>query len=781
MKRYGLLATIALLAAAAVFGAGAAESAGSASRGAYLAGEGIIIPPEEVYVDSYIAQIDYEYPDPSAAVGVSLFNSNEQLAREGQEAVLHIGIQGARKQFEDLPPLNLSFVIDTSASMSEENKLDWVKESFELFINRVRDGDIISLVAFSDEARVLVPSRVIGDDSDRDAFRQAARELAASGGSDIEAGLSAGYEQIMRNYRGDYTNRVLFLSDGTEISSRLSRAGGQTGKIRASLIWNNRNDLDLHVTTPTGETIYYANTTSASGGTLDVDMNVNGESEKPVENIFWPESSSPTQGDYRVFVRLYGYHEEPGPTEFTVELKHGNEISRYTGVLEGTGQANEVTAFEFSYAEASQRKAEIYQIAEQYRGLGVNVSTIGVGTGFDLDLMTNLAREGGGSSRFISDREKMREIFGTELDRMVVPSARDLTMELVLAPGIEILETWGYGNEIDGNTIRYSLPTLHNRDYETILVRYRATPQLAPGKQAIAEFSVAYTTLDGQEVQLPPQELEVAVIEGSGAVSGYSDATVLRSASMMDFARRLIQIGQRYYDAVESASAEAVSEEAAPSNELRQAYELTRRARAELENARLRLDIDAFETEIEIARNYETILAQDLGIEQDSGDLADDQRSDDAADALPILPSGRTLGQYVSGLTDEMILGFADAGAPTLAVAGFSGTSETSLIGVLDNTLTTAFAAQPQFTLVDRSALEQVLEEQELALSGLMDTTTAARIGELLSAAYIVTGNVIETSQSVIIFARIVNVETGVVESAAQTVIPKEGEITRYL
>ena len=782
MNRILVVVTLLLTLSAPLFAAGAEESAGSASRGRYLAGQGIIVPPEEVLVHNYIAQINYNYPSPGGPVGVTLYTANQQLSNRGQESVLHIGIQGETRGWDGLAPMNLAFVIDTSASMADENKLEWVQSAFELFIDRVRPTDYLSLIAFSDTPTTLVPSVRVSDDEVKARFSRAVAELVAQGGSDLEAGLKAGYEQIMRNYRADYTNRVLFLSDGTEISSRLSRAGGQTGQIRATLIWNNRNDLDLHMITPTGEEIFYGNSLSASGGQLDVDMNVGGETTKPVENIFWPTYSAPPEGPYEVFVRNYGYNEpRRGPTDFIVDLKFGSETSRFEGTVSGTGPRSDVVAFRFNFAADSVRKAEIYQIAEQYRALGINVTTIGVGTGFDLDFMNNLAKESGGSSRFIADRREMEEIFGSEFDRMIISAAKDLAIDVEFLTDVEILETWGYNHEIGDNGVRFSQATLHARDYETILIRYAIPPGAPLGPLPLAQVTVEYDTLGGLREAVVADPVTVHIVDTPVPVSGYSNGVVLQSGTMMDFARRMERIGELYYDARDLSYGSVDEVPSGAVEGLEEALELSRLGRAEWETAGLRLDDSAFDDEVEIFNAYERILRTDLGVlTQPVGQVGEpvepsDQPADREPAQLPALPSEVALETHVKHLVDEIILGFPAGGTPVVAVAGVAPgpTSSGVLVELINSGLLTALASQSGISVVERDRIAQILEEQELSLSGLVDTTTAVRIGNIAAAQYIVTGSLIETTESVIIFARVVNVESGVVESAAQAIVSR--------
>lgn len=92
-----------------------------------------------------------------------------------------------------------------------------------------------------------------------------------------------------------------------EFRERLEKRNAQTGDIQISLIWNNRHDLDLHCTDPSGEDIHFKNPVARSGGRLDVDSNADCEkdiTDNPVENIYWATGSAP-EGEYKVWVQFF--------------------------------------------------------------------------------------------------------------------------------------------------------------------------------------------------------------------------------------------------------------------------------------------------------------------------------------------------------------------------------------------------------------------------------------------------------------------------------------------
>ena len=129
------------------------------------------------------------------------------------------------------------------------------------------------------------------------------------------------------------------------IEERLVRESAKKGTVQISLMWFNRNDLDLHVVDPSGEEIYYGHRVSKSRGELDVDMNAGGcSSDSPVENIVWPNENAPC-GEYKVYVKFYSQKCSIVESDYKISIKFGNEYKIFTGKIKVVGEKLFVCSF----------------------------------------------------------------------------------------------------------------------------------------------------------------------------------------------------------------------------------------------------------------------------------------------------------------------------------------------------------------------------------------------------------------------------------------------------
>jgi Ca-activated chloride channel family protein len=518
---------------------GFAESSSLDTINRYIIQSGIIMPPQEVFADAYIGSFDYGYPEPENYVGINLYNYFKETP-EGADGLLQLGIQGKILGFQGMAPLNLVLVIDASAVIDAAAKKAWLTASMESLIKKIRDIDSVALVAFNDTAELLFEPTLMNSALKRRQFLDAVSRTVFRGRSNIEAGISLAYEQAAINFQDSTINQVLYFSDMPDFSSHLSQANAHSGDIRVTLVWNNRNDLDLHIVTPDNEEIYFDNKTDSTGGWLEGDRNEHGETVEPIETVLWPQDRA-VNGTYRVFVQNYDFHEPKyTPTDFQVEIKNGNEYTYYKGTVRGTGRSSrtEVCTFDYYVDEAV---ALIYRMIEVRRLQGITISSIKMKGNFDRVLMQTLAEyewynAGPAESDVFRNPEKVER----EYEQMDLLAANGLDMELEFTPGIAILEVLGYESKIDQNKVLVNLPGLHQGDCRTLLIHYRI-PKESTGRQ-FAVFKVK-----NQDVISPVSAGQVVIL--TDPADDVSKRMILYSGTMKKFADSLKQIGDYYYNA----------------------------------------------------------------------------------------------------------------------------------------------------------------------------------------------------------------------------------------
>jgi hypothetical protein len=122
-------------------------------------------------------------------------------------------------------------------------------------------------------------------------------------------------------------------------------------------------------------------------------------------------------------------------------------------------------------------------------------------------------------------------------------------------------------------------------------------------------------------------------------------------------------------------------------------------------------------------------------------------------------------------LTLAALPAFAEERPLTAAIFDFQTSSpklegKGSDIAIL---LKAKLSASPPLALVERTELSKLLNEQGIALSGVADASTAAKIGRLSGAQVLVTGRLIESGARFILVAKVMSVETSRVFGDAVT------------
>ena len=108
-------------------------------------------------------------------------------------------------------------------------------------------------------------------------------------------------------------------------------------------------------------------------------------------------------------------------------------------------------------------------------------------------------------------------------------------------------------------------------------------------------------------------------------------------------------------------------------------------------------------------------------------------------------------------------------GQVSVAIADFKNQSDAFYLDSWEKSvpefLKSELSVSPHITIVERRALESVLQEQALSMTGLVDSTTAQEVGGLIGAQFIISGTINKTGSWTRIDAKIIKVETGQVKS----------------
>jgi Ca-activated chloride channel family protein len=169
-------------------------------------------PSDAVRVEEMVNYFDYAYQGPESpkvpfkatyAVYPTPWNKDTQI--------LHIGIKGFDLPKAARPPANLVFLIDTSGSMDEPNKLPLLKSAFHLLVEQLGEKDRVAMVAYAGAAGVVLEPT---SGADKRKILDALDRLHAGGSTAGGEGIRMAYKLAEDTFIKGGVNRVLLATDG---------------------------------------------------------------------------------------------------------------------------------------------------------------------------------------------------------------------------------------------------------------------------------------------------------------------------------------------------------------------------------------------------------------------------------------------------------------------------------------------------------------------------------------------------------------------------------------
>lgn len=165
-----------------------------------------------VRVEEMVNYFNYDYAaptDPSQPFATHM--SIMPTPWNAETKLLSIGIKGFELPQTEAPHANLVFLIDTSGSMNEANKLPLLQNSFKLLLSSLQPDDTVSIVVYAGSAgTVLEPTKV----ADKNKILAALNNLNAGGSTAGAEGIRQAYQLAESQLVEGGVNRVILATDG---------------------------------------------------------------------------------------------------------------------------------------------------------------------------------------------------------------------------------------------------------------------------------------------------------------------------------------------------------------------------------------------------------------------------------------------------------------------------------------------------------------------------------------------------------------------------------------
>lgn len=156
------------------------------------------------------------------------------------------------------------------------------------------------------------------------------------------------------------------------------------------------------------------------------------------------------------------------------------------------------------------------------------VTTIGLGLGYNEDLMTQLAKKSDGNHAFVENAKDLTRFFDYEFGDIFSVVAQDVTVTIVGVDGTRPIRVLGRETQLqESQQIRVALNQLYSEHEKYVLVELEVPPTKVNQERKIAGIAVIYRNLDTDTVDRLSSTISATFTDSAQLVEEKTNATVM--------------------------------------------------------------------------------------------------------------------------------------------------------------------------------------------------------------------------------------------------------------
>ncbi|MCB1123347.1 MAG: VWA domain-containing protein, partial [Verrucomicrobiae bacterium] len=135
---------------------------------------------------------------------------------------------------------------------------------------------------------------------------------------------------------------------------------------------------------------------------------------------------------------------------------------------------------------------ELAQLGRSLSRETISVSTLGIGQGYNEDLMTKLAYNSDGNHVFVAQSSELADIFTQELNELFGATAKDICIRIHVSDAFRIVRWLGREGEIRGNSATITLNQVSDRQEKYVMLELSQDPSVSANDVLYATAEVDF-------------------------------------------------------------------------------------------------------------------------------------------------------------------------------------------------------------------------------------------------------------------------------------------------
>ncbi|MBQ8951760.1 MAG: VWA domain-containing protein [Eubacterium sp.] len=191
------------------FGADVDTAAYSQIRSGIMNGYGV--DPGQVRIEEMINYFQYDYETPTGDDKFAVHTEFTDCPWNEDTQLALVSLNTEKIDFSDAPESNIVFLIDTSGSMFDDDKLPLVQKSMCMLAENLTEKDRVSIVTYAGSDEVVLEG---ASGADYNEICEKIEGLEAYGSTNGSAGIKTAYELAEKYFIKGGNNRVILATDG---------------------------------------------------------------------------------------------------------------------------------------------------------------------------------------------------------------------------------------------------------------------------------------------------------------------------------------------------------------------------------------------------------------------------------------------------------------------------------------------------------------------------------------------------------------------------------------